>query len=98
VALLLLLSACATPPDPAVERLLAVLDRDGDGVLDAAELDAQASPTLDWHAWDRDKDERIGPHELAAILVDVNPILTWRRTPDGPAPVAPTPTTTAARP
>lgn len=84
--MLLLLLACATRTSPAVARLFAVLDRDHDGILGAAELDAQASPTLDWRAWDRDGDGGVSPAELAALVEGVNPVLAWRRTPDGVVP------------
>lgn len=78
---LLVVVACASRSSPAVERLFGVLDRDGDGVLGPAEMSSQASPTLDWRAWDHDRSGGLDPSELAAILDGVNPIPTWRRPP-----------------
>jgi hypothetical protein len=82
--------AAATPAaGPAVVRLLAVLDGNGDGVLGPDELAKRAHPGLAWKTYDADGSGSIDAGELAVILREVTPLSDDHRGPPPPGTVAP---------
>jgi hypothetical protein len=74
---------------PAVARLLAVLDGNGDGVLGAEELAKRAHPGLAWTTYDADGSGSIDAAELGVILREVTPLSDDHRGPPPPGTVAP---------
>ena len=74
---------------PAVARLLAVLDGNGDGVLGPDELAKRAHPGLAWKTYDADGSGSIDAAELGVILREVTPLSDDHRGPPPPGTVAP---------
>lgn len=66
-------------PGSAAERLLAVLDRDGDGLLDMAEFESAAVPGMRFAAWDMDWSHTIDAEELRQGLLRVSPLTPYYR-------------------
>ena len=71
---LALVAACGRAPTVG-ERLMASIDPNGDGALDAAEFTAIAAPGAPFGRWDVDGDGRIDAGELEARLWDTSPLV-----------------------
>ena len=66
-------------PGSAVERLMAVLDTSGDGVLDMDEFRAIAAPGQRFVGWDMDWSDTIDVAELRDGLLRVSPLTEYYR-------------------
>ncbi len=66
-------------PGSAVERLLWVLDADGDGVLSPAEFEATAVSSQSFAAWDTDWSDTLDADELRQGLLRVSPLTRYYR-------------------
>jgi hypothetical protein len=53
--------------------MLAALDADGSGWLEAHELDGRDPPGRSWREHDLDQDGRLGPRELEIALETLDP-------------------------
>ena len=81
----MLLIACskpASPPaTPALERLMAVLDQNGDHVLSETEFREIAHPDLGFAQADRDGNQSINVHELELLIRSRSPLLRTHQDP-----------------
>lgn len=55
-------------------RLMASLDRDGDGVLTASELEGTTPPDAPWTLHDLDADGRLDARELEILVEELDPV------------------------
>ncbi|MCP4806135.1 MAG: hypothetical protein GY913_05055 [Proteobacteria bacterium] len=56
------------------ERLMQVLDLDGDGVLTAPEFEGRMPPEAPWTLHDLDQDGSIGLRELEILVEELDPV------------------------
>lgn len=56
-----------------VARMMAALDVDGSGALEAPELEGRDPPGESWHLHDLDADGRLGPREIEVALDELDP-------------------------
>ena len=61
-------------PGNATERLLAILDIDGDGVVDREEFEVAAGPGLRFRSWDMDWSGAVDAEELRQGLIRISPL------------------------
>lgn len=72
-AVLLLVRGPVPRHPEQIARLLATLDVDGSGALEAPELDGRDPPGHSWHVHDLDGDGRLDPREIEIALEDLDP-------------------------